>query len=97
MSQIAEKKFPIAMLLGGLSVNLNHLKMVSQNLDVQINLRWAGIWATIFFRLFQFILTTYSMAHDNFSSAIWDTFEILLSNSNIRHLKAYPRMHFGHF
>ena len=26
MSQIAEKKFPHAMLLGGLSVNLNHLK-----------------------------------------------------------------------
>ena len=26
MSQIAEKKFPRAMLLGGLSVNLNHLK-----------------------------------------------------------------------
>ena len=25
MSQIAEKKFSIAMLLGGLSVNLNHL------------------------------------------------------------------------
>ena len=27
MSQIAKKKFPIVMLLGGLSVNLNHLKM----------------------------------------------------------------------
>ena len=27
MSQIAEKKFPITMLLGGLSVNLNHLKI----------------------------------------------------------------------
>ena len=27
MSEIAEKKFPCAMLLGGLSVNLNHLKM----------------------------------------------------------------------
>ena len=27
MSQIAKKKFPHAMLLGGLSVNLNHLKM----------------------------------------------------------------------
>ena len=27
MSQIAEKKFQCAMLLGGLSVNLNHLKM----------------------------------------------------------------------
>ena len=26
MSQIAEKKFPRTMLLGGLSVNLNHLK-----------------------------------------------------------------------
>ena len=26
MSQIAEKKFPCTMLLGGLSVNLNHLK-----------------------------------------------------------------------
>ena len=26
MSQIVEKKFPCAMLLGGLSVNLNHLK-----------------------------------------------------------------------
>ena len=26
VSQIAEKKFPRAMLLGGLSVNLNHLK-----------------------------------------------------------------------
>ena len=26
MSQVAEKKFPHAMLLGGLSVNLNHLK-----------------------------------------------------------------------
>ena len=26
MSQIAKKKFPCAMLLGGLSVNLNHLK-----------------------------------------------------------------------
>ena len=26
MSQIAKKKFPHAMLLGGLSVNLNHLK-----------------------------------------------------------------------
>ena len=27
VSQTAEKKFPIAMLLGGLSVNLNHLKI----------------------------------------------------------------------
>ena len=27
MSQIAKKKFPHAMLLGGLSVNLNHLKI----------------------------------------------------------------------
>ena len=27
VSQIAKKKFPCAMLLGGLSVNLNHLKM----------------------------------------------------------------------
>ena len=26
MSQIAKKRFPIAILLGGLSVNLNHLK-----------------------------------------------------------------------
>ena len=26
MSQIAKKKFPHAMLLGGFSVNLNHLK-----------------------------------------------------------------------
>ena len=28
MCQIAKQKFPRAMLLGGLSVNLNHLKMV---------------------------------------------------------------------
>ena len=28
MSQIAEKRFPCAMLLGGLSANLNHLKIV---------------------------------------------------------------------
>ena len=31
VSQIAEKKFPCAMLLGGLSVNLNHLKRKSQD------------------------------------------------------------------
>ena len=34
MSQIAEKKFPHAMLLGGLSVNLNHLKMGSEKGDI---------------------------------------------------------------
>ena len=35
MSQIAEKKFPSTMLLGGLSVNLNHLKTKSF-LDVNV-------------------------------------------------------------
>ena len=32
MSQIAKKKFPHDMLLGGLSVNLNHLKTVVTSL-----------------------------------------------------------------
>ena len=36
MSQIAEKKFSIAMLLGGLSVNLNHLKLM----NFVINILW---------------------------------------------------------
>ena len=31
MFQIAKKKFPIAILLGGLSVNLNHLKTIYTN------------------------------------------------------------------
>ena len=35
MSQIAEKKFPCAMLLGGLSVNLNHLKTRVSVLQLQ--------------------------------------------------------------
>ena len=37
MSQIAEKKFPHAMLLGGLSVNLNHLKSQWPILPMEIN------------------------------------------------------------
>ena len=42
MSQIAEKKFPITMLLGGLSVNLNHLKndgWVPEDVERKWNLR----------------------------------------------------------
>ena len=33
--QIAEKKLSIAMLLGGSSVNLNHLKMTSNILNIK--------------------------------------------------------------
>ena len=29
MSQIADNRFPLVMLLGGLSVNLNHLKIIN--------------------------------------------------------------------
>ena len=35
MSQIAKKKFPRTMLLGGLSVNLNHLKTSDTSLSLQ--------------------------------------------------------------
>ena len=31
VSQIANRKFPLVMLLGGLSVNLNHLKMAKMS------------------------------------------------------------------
>ena len=34
VSQIAEKKFSHAMLLGGLSVNLNHLKFTFNHLKI---------------------------------------------------------------
>ena len=33
MSQIADNRFPVVMLLGGLSVNLNHLKISNTELN----------------------------------------------------------------
>ena len=38
MSQIAKKKFPRAMLLGGLSVNLNHLKTLVKRMQWSQNI-----------------------------------------------------------
>ena len=44
MSQIAKKKFPCAMLLGGLSVNLNHLKTWTSLLLLWLDGRGGSKW-----------------------------------------------------
>ena len=90
VSQIAHNRFPCVTLLGGLSVNLNHLKMDKNNQKVHFSslVRLTSVFLFHFLSFYNFL----EMFHQNSKFKKIGLTQIIPSHHYITH-----KLPFGHF